>query len=120
MRVGFIVFATMAALLSIVTADSLSKEKLTITSPSSKDTLDGVYIKSGRDKYVVLQLNGDEINRSSLEEDSVSDGKEERAAAVPVNTGTVTKLKTKLKTAKNDFLWHFFRALVPERFRKVP
>ncbi|KAF4030067.1 hypothetical protein GN244_ATG18155 [Phytophthora infestans] len=108
MRVGFIVFATMAALLSIVTADSLSKEKLTITSPSSKDTLDGVYIKSGQ------------INRSSLEEDSVSDGKEERAAAVPVNTGTVTKLKTKLKTAKNDFLWHFFRALVPERFRKVP
>ncbi|KAG3081319.1 hypothetical protein PI124_g19217 [Phytophthora idaei] len=130
MRVGFVVLATVATLLSSVHAestDSLSKQKFTITSPDSNNALDGVYIRKGSDKYVILHLNDDEStedrpgvdNGSSLEDDSASDGQEERALPAPVSAGGLVKVKETLKKAKNDFLWHFFRVLVPERFRGI-
>ncbi|KAG6951765.1 hypothetical protein JG687_00013401 [Phytophthora cactorum] len=122
MRVGFVVLTTVATLLSSVHAestDSLSKQKFTITSPDSNNALDGVYIRKGSDKYVILHLNDDESTEDRPEDDSASDRQEERALPAPVSAGGLVKLKKTLKKAKNDFLWRFFHVLVPERFRGI-
>ncbi|KAG7388191.1 hypothetical protein PHYPSEUDO_012993 [Phytophthora pseudosyringae] len=128
MRVGFVVLAAVATLLSSTqakppAAEPLSKQKFTVTSPNSNNAIDVVYIRRGGDKYVILHLD-DAVakeghsgvnDRSSAEDDSASDRQEERAA--PVNVGILTTVKEKLSTAKDNVLWYFFHALVPERFR---
>ncbi|KAG4039513.1 hypothetical protein PC123_g24935 [Phytophthora cactorum] len=125
MCAGYFVLVTLATLLAstnaeLLSTDSAVKIKFPITNPDSSEAVDGVYLQQGTDKYVIIRLSGDKntSTKDSSEDDSASDGKEERG---PVNADTATKIKKQFSGEYNTFwnklLWIIFHKLTTENYR---
>ncbi|KAL4166914.1 hypothetical protein KRP22_012401 [Phytophthora ramorum] len=102
-------------------AESATKKTFTIMGPNSKELLDGVYYQEGGKEYLILSKGiddeSDTAENDSGDDNSGSDGQEERAVSADVAGKLKKTFSGKYNTPMNKFLWRFFRALTPKENR---